>query len=135
MDAILKDPHLDIRIKLYILINAMVPKLEYAGEIWEGNTKFVKHLETVQMTAAKKTLRCSNTTSNIVLRALLRMYPLKAIRDVKKMKWQYKVKNMPEKRLPAIVDRAVWEKITKGEAGIRWDVVVEKTWKDLGGDQ
>ena len=42
---------------------------------------------------------------------------------------------MPEKRLPAIVDRAVWEKITKGRAGIRWDNVVEKTWKDLGGDQ
>ena len=42
---------------------------------------------------------------------------------------------MPEKRLPAIADRAVWEKITKGRAGIRWDSVVEKTWKDLGRDQ
>ena len=42
---------------------------------------------------------------------------------------------MPEKRLPAIVDRAVWEKITKGRAGIRWDSVVEKTWKALGRDQ
>ena len=42
---------------------------------------------------------------------------------------------MPEKRLPAIVDRAVWEKIKKGPAGIRWDNVVEKPWKDLGGDQ
>ena len=42
---------------------------------------------------------------------------------------------MPEKRLPAIVDRAVWEKITKGRAGIRWDNAVEKIWKDLGGDQ
>ena len=42
---------------------------------------------------------------------------------------------MPEKRLPAIVARDVWEKITKGRAGIRWDNVVENTWKDLGGDQ
>ena len=42
---------------------------------------------------------------------------------------------MPEKRLPAIVDRAVWEKITKGRAGIRWDNVVEKIWKDVEGDQ
>ena len=42
---------------------------------------------------------------------------------------------MPEKRLPAIVDRAVWEKITKGQAGIRWDNVIEKIWKGLGGDQ
>ena len=36
------------------------------------------------------------------------------------------------KRLPAIADRAVREKITKGRAGIRWDNVVEKIWKELG---
>ena len=63
------------------------------------------------------------------------MYPLKTIRDVRKLKWQYKVNNAPEKKLPAIVDRAVWEKLTKGGAGIRWDNVVEKKWKDLGGYQ
>ena len=51
------------------------------------------------------------------------------------MKWQYKVRNMPEKRLPAIVDRVVREKITKGRAGIRWDNVVEKILKELGRDQ
>ena len=42
---------------------------------------------------------------------------------------------MPEKRLPAIVYRAVWEKTTKGRAGIRRDNVVEEIWKDIGGDQ
>ena len=42
---------------------------------------------------------------------------------------------MPEKRMPAIVDRAVWEKITKGRAGIRWYNVVGKIWKDLEGGQ
>ena len=42
---------------------------------------------------------------------------------------------MPEKKLPAIVDRAVWEKLTKERAGIRWDNVVETIRKDLGGDQ
>ena len=29
---------------------------------------------------------------------------------------------MPEKRLPARADKAVWEKIIKGRAGIRWDM-------------
>ena len=29
----------------------------------------------------------------------------------------------------------MWEKITNGRAGIRWDNVVEKIWKDFGGDQ
>ena len=51
--------------------------------------------------------------------------------DVRGLKWQYKVRNMPKKRLPAIADRAVWEKVTKGRAGIRWDNVVEKIWKDI----
>ena len=59
---------LTLRLKhiLSIMINVIVPKLliEHAGEIWKVSTKFVKQLETVQMTAAKKALRCSNTTSN-----------------------------------------------------------------------
>ena len=42
---------------------------------------------------------------------------------------------MPKKRLPAIADRAVWEKVKRARAGIRWDSVVEKAWKDIGGNQ
>ena len=85
MDAILTDSHLDTRIKICIMINVIVPKLEYA-EVWEGNAKLVKQLETVQMTAAKKVLGCSSTTSNTVLRAELEMYPLETNRDVRKLK-------------------------------------------------
>ena len=54
MDATLTNSHLDTRMKRRILMDAIVPKLEFAGEIWEGNAKFVKQLETAQMTAAKK---------------------------------------------------------------------------------
>ena len=54
MDEILTDSHLDTRIKRCIMINVIVRKLEYAGEVWEGNAKLVKQLQTVQMTAAKK---------------------------------------------------------------------------------
>ena len=63
------------------------------------------------------------------------MYPPKTSRDVRRLKRQHKLNNTPEKRLPAIVDRAVWKKITKGRGGIRWDNVVGKIWKDSGGDQ
>ena len=73
----------------------------------------VKQLETVQMTAATQVLGCSSTTSNTVLRAELGMYPLKTNRDVRKLKWPYTVRNMPKTRLPAIPNRAVWEKVTK----------------------
>ena len=79
MDAILTDSHLDTinRIKLCILTNVTIPKLTYAGQIWEGNAKFVKQLETEQMTATKKVLACSSTTSNTVLREQPETYPLK----------------------------------------------------------
>ena len=95
----------------------------------------VKQLETIRITAAKKVLGCLSTTSNTVLRAELGICPLKTNRDVRKLKWQYKVRNMPKKRLPAIADGAVWEKATKGRAGIRWDSVFENVWKDIGGNQ
>ena len=54
------------------------------------------------MTAANKILGCSRTTSNTVLRAELGMYPLETNRGVRKLKWQYEARNMPEERLPAI---------------------------------
>ena len=63
------------------------------------------------------------------------MHPLKTNIDVIRLKCQYIARNMPKKRLPAIVDRAVWEKVTEGRAGISWDSVVEKVWKDIGGNQ
>ena len=106
MDAILTDSHLYARIKRCILMNVIVPKLEYAGEVWEGNAQLVKQLETVQMAAAKKVLGCSSTTSKN-----WECTHLKTNRDVTKLIWQYKVKNIPKKRLPALT--AVWEKVTK----------------------
>ena len=54
------------------------------------------------------------------------MYPPKTNRDMRRLKWQYKVRNMQKKRLPVIADRVVWEKVRKGRAGTRWDRVVEK---------
>ena len=80
------------------------------------------------MTGAKTILRCSSITSNTVLRAELGMHPLKRNRDniyiyMRKLKWQHIVRN-----IPAIVDGAVWEKVTKGQAEIGWDGGVEKVW-------
>ncbi|CAB1099916.1 unnamed protein product [Ectocarpus sp. CCAP 1310/34] len=135
MDEILTDPHLDTRIKRCVLLNLIVPKLEYAGEVWEGKEKAVKQLETVQMTAAKKILGCSSTTSNTVLRAELGMYSLKTKRDMQKLNWQYKVSRMSDDRLPAMVDKAAWGKATPGKKGIRWDKVVERVWKEIGDEE
>ena len=79
MDVILRDSHPDTRIRRCIMLNVIVPstKLAYAGEVWEGNKKLADKWETVQMSAAKKILGCSETTSNTALRAELGMYALK----------------------------------------------------------
>ena len=63
----------------------------------------------------------------VLLRGELGMYPLKTNRHVRKLKRQYlhKVRSMPEMRSPAVADGAVWEKVTKGRAGIEWDSIVE----------
>ena len=63
------------------------------------------------------------------------MYSLKTYRDIRKLKWHYRVKNMQGKKLPDIVDRFVWKKKTKGKAGIRWYKVVENVWKEIGGSK
>ena len=41
------------------------------------------------------------------------MYTLKTSRDRGTLKWQCKVRNVPNKRYPAMVDRAVRDKVTK----------------------
>ena len=77
----------------------------------------VKQLETVQMTAAQNALGCSSTTSNTtLLKAELGMYPLPTKRDVGKLKWQHKVRNMPKMKLPAIAGRC-GRKYQEGELG------------------
>ena len=88
MDVILRDSHIDSRIKRCILLNVIAPKLGYAGEVWEGNKKLADKWETVQMSAAKKILLgCSKTTSNTALRAEEGMYALKTNRDMLKLRW------------------------------------------------
>ena len=109
-------------------------KLGYAGEVWEGNKKLADKLGTVQMSAAKRILGCSKTTSNTALRAELGMYALKTNRDMRKLRWKNSVKNMQSKRLPAVVDRAVWKKVTKRQL-VQWDKEVERVWQEIGGSK
>ena len=50
-------------IKRFVLVNVIIPKLEYVGDLWEGNAKSVKNLDAVEMAAAKVVLGCSKMTS------------------------------------------------------------------------
>lgn len=72
MDVILRDSHLFTRVNRHIAMNVTVPKLEYAGKLWEGDGK----LETVELAAAKKMFGCSKMTTNTALSAELGLFPL-----------------------------------------------------------
>ena len=74
VDVILRDSHLDSSIMKYVLINVMVPKVENA-EVWEGNAKLVKTMETLQMAAAEKTIECSKSTSKYGIESRVRNAP------------------------------------------------------------
>ena len=42
---------------------------------------------------------------------------------------------MQRKRLPAVVDRAVWKKLRNVQRGMRWDKEVERVWQEIGGNK
>lgn len=73
-DVIPRDSHLDARGKICILIDMIVPKLEHAGEVQEGNMKLVKTSGTVMMAEPKKILGYSKAERKSI--AELGMYPL-----------------------------------------------------------
>ena len=91
LHSILANRQLDTRIKLTVLCSVIVPPLEHAGEVWEGNKKVVQELEAAQMKAAKIILGCSKRTSNAVVRAELGIQSLKSERDARKLTWQYRM--------------------------------------------
>ena len=63
-----------------------------------------------QRYVARKNTRDANTMGKAKWRGELGMYSHKTNRDLRKLKFHYRVKNMQGKRLPAIVDRFVWKK-------------------------
>ncbi|CAB1103133.1 unnamed protein product [Ectocarpus sp. CCAP 1310/34] len=135
LHPILANRHLDTRIKLTVLKSVIVPPLEYAGEVWEGNKKVVKELEAAQMKAAKTILGCSRRTSNAAVRAELGIQSLRSGRDARKLTWQYRMCGMGEERLPRIVWEAKWANKKRGRQPTEWVKVVEDVWKGLDIDE
>ncbi|CAB1116710.1 unnamed protein product [Ectocarpus sp. CCAP 1310/34] len=135
LHPILANRHLDTRIKLTVLKSVIVPPLEYAGEVWEGNKKVVKELEAAQMKAAKTILGCSRRTSNAAVRAELGIQSLRSGRDARKLTWQYRMCGMGEERLPRIVWEAKWANKKRGKQPTEWVKVVEDVWKGLDIDE
>ena len=63
------------------------------------------------------------------------IYPLESNRRREEVEMTIQSNEHANKRLPAVANRAVWENLTKGRGGIRWDNAVDKVWKGIGGNQ
>lgn len=109
MDVILGDAHLDTRRERCSLMNVIVLNLEHA-EVWKGHAQLTKKLEAVQMTAANSIPGYLKSMSDTALRPESGWCPFEASRELRILKWQYRVRNTQINRLPAIVGSAIWRK-------------------------
>lgn len=66
MVAVQTDSAHDTRNNICILMSVIVPKLEYAGGVWEGVGKLVNQPATVRITAAKIDQGYSGTKNTVV---------------------------------------------------------------------
>lgn len=66
--------------------NDYVSKLSYVGGVWEGHTKWMKQLETVQLAATNKNLDAHKKTSNTVYESRVRNIPLETNRDMRTLR-------------------------------------------------
>lgn len=90
----------------------------------------VRELEIVQLKAVKVILGCSQRTSNAAVRTELGILFLKTKRDVRKLKWQYRLHKMKEKRLPKSQEQHTGNHLTGIESllsGIPSGESVERT--------
>lgn len=90
----------------------------------------------VQMKAAKVILLgCSQRTSNAAVRAELGIHSLKKKgRDIRRLKWQYRLRKIEKKKEKKRDSQKLEEKqhgrsLQKGRRHREWDIVQEKVWK------
>lgn len=68
MDVISTESYVNTRMKRYMVVDVIVPKLEYARVTCEDNTKFVMQLGVIR-TTAKNILGCSKTMRTTLFRS------------------------------------------------------------------
>ena len=94
------------------------PVLEYAAEIW--GEKEWKKAEILQRTMAKRILGMKQRTSNEAALGDLGWWPLKARRDMIRLRYWQKILNMKIKRLPRLIYECQIEKEENIESWITY---------------
>ena len=102
------------------------PILEYGAEIW-GDKKW-KDGAQIQKKMGKRILQLKKTTADEVVLGELGWWPLKARRDMLRLRYWRKILNMTEERLPKITYE--WQRESGNESS--WVKYTEKILEELG---
>jgi hypothetical protein len=132
---LLKQSPLPIRVKVSLLKALVRPVLEYASEVWHCNAAQSKLLEALQLKAAKLLLRCRKTASSSVVRGDLGLQALEERRDAAKLRFDCRLHNMPDGRLPKLVLGHQWIPRRLGRRTPLWVESVDKIWSSLGANR
>ena len=96
-----KTKHLSAKAAIGLWKALIRPVLEYGAEIW-GESNW-KEAETLQRTMAKRILGMNEKTSNEAVLGDLGWWPLKARRDMIRLRYWQTILSMKEKRLPRLI--------------------------------
>ena len=93
-------------------------------------------LESIILDGTKQILGCSSKTCNEAVRGYMGLNTLKSRRDRAKLKWLYKLANLPEDRYPKQLFNQEWNnKPHRGRQRKVWSRIVDYLFKSLDIDK
>ena len=118
--------HLSVKAAVGLWKALVLPILEYAAEIWGENEW--KEAEILQRTVAKRILGMKERAANEAVLGDLGWWPLKARRDMIRLRYWQNLLNMKNKRLPKLIYD--WEKENE-ENENSWIAYTKKLLREL----
>ena len=83
-----------------LLLSVLRPSLECGNEVWQGNKSQAASLKSIMLGGAKRALGCSSKTCNEAIWGDMGLEVLQGRRDKRKLRWWYRIVNMPLFRYP-----------------------------------
>lgn len=101
--AYLRAKTISRHVRLVMYKQFVRPVLEYGSEVWRPTETQSKHLEAIQLKAARAILGCFDGTPSVAVRAELGLESLAMRRHRARLRWYSSLRGMGPSRLPAAV--------------------------------
>ena len=114
LHKVISNRNINLSVHRHLLLSVIGPSIEYGSEVWEGNKSQAGSLESIILDGAKVILGCSSKTCNEAVRGDTGLDTLQSRRDRAKLKWWYKLANLPEDRYPKQLFNHKWNIKSRG---------------------